>query len=150
MRFLRQNDLRRVRQSPSILNLSCQPMPALCGPGKALHGACVICRATFVAAGGISALVHSLQEGSSRAKAAAVELLLGFAMDGVDNQEWIGAAPGAIPSLVDMLRCQGCTFWNKAEDAIRQASVHRCQPNVCLRGVQSTRMACLSCCAFEI
>jgi len=59
-----------------------------------------------VAAGGISALVHSLQEGSSRAKAAAVELLLGFAMDGVDNQEWIGAAPGAIPSLVDMLRCQ--------------------------------------------
>jgi hypothetical protein len=57
-----------------------------------------------VAAGGISALVHSLQEGSSRAKAAAVELLLGFAMDGVDNQEWIGAAPGAIPSLVDMLR----------------------------------------------
>ena len=57
-----------------------------------------------MAAGGISALVHSLQEGSSRAKAAAVELLLGFAMDGVDNQEWIGAAPGAIPSLVDMLR----------------------------------------------
>ncbi len=57
-----------------------------------------------MAAGGISALVHSLQEGSSRAKAAAVELLLGFAMDGVDNQEWIGAAPGAIPALVDMLR----------------------------------------------
>lgn len=48
--------------------------------------------------------MHVLQDGSSRAKAAAVELLLGFALDGVDNQEWMGAAPGGIPSLVDLLR----------------------------------------------
>ena len=59
----------------------------------------------FVASGGISALVQALQDGSSRAKASAVELLLGFAMDGHDNQEWIGAAPGAIAALVDLLRC---------------------------------------------
>ena len=59
----------------------------------------------FVASGGISALVQALHDGSLRAKAAAVQLLQGFAMDGVDNQEWIGAAPGAIAALVDLLRC---------------------------------------------
>ena len=85
-------------------------------------------RATFVAAGGISALVHSLQEGSSRAKAAAVELLLGFAMDGVDNQEWIGAAPGAIPSLVDMLR-SGSLLQSKCCTDIQ--SLRACQLRVC-------------------
>ena len=57
-----------------------------------------------MSSGGISALVHVLQDGSSRAKAAAVELLLGFALDGVDTQEWIAAAPGAVSSLVDLLR----------------------------------------------
>lgn len=58
----------------------------------------------MVGAGGISALVSALQDGSSRAKAAASRLLLGFAAEGPDVQEWIAAAPGAIAALVDLLR----------------------------------------------
>jgi hypothetical protein len=59
----------------------------------------------MVGAGGISALVSALQDGSSRAKAAASRLLLGFAAEGPESQEWIAAAPGAVDGLVDLLRC---------------------------------------------
>lgn len=62
------------------------------------------CRAAMVGSGGISALVSALQDGSMRAKAAASRLLLGFAAEGPDAQEWIAAAPGAIAALVDLLR----------------------------------------------
>lgn len=62
-------------------------------------------RAAMVGAGGISALVSALQDGSSRAKAAASRLLLGFAAEGPESQEWIAAAPGAVDGLVDLLRC---------------------------------------------
>ncbi len=62
------------------------------------------CRAAMVGSGGISALVSALQDGSMCAKAAASRLLLGFAAEGPDAQEWIAAAPGAIAALVDLLR----------------------------------------------
>lgn len=62
------------------------------------------CRTAMVGAGGISALVSALQDGSMRAKAAASRLLLGFAAEGPESQEWIAAAPGSIAALVDLLR----------------------------------------------
>mmetsp|Transcript_18613 Transcript_18613/g.56177 ORF Transcript_18613/g.56177 Transcript_18613/m.56177 type:complete len:1043 (+) Transcript_18613:379-3507(+) len=61
-------------------------------------------RAGLLSAGGISALVKALQDGSMRAKAASSKLLLGFAVEGPDSQEWISAAPGAVSALVDLLR----------------------------------------------
>ena len=65
---------------------------------------CFHCRAGLVGAGGISALVAALQDGSMRAKGAASRLLLGFAVEGGEAQEWIAAAPGAVAALVDLLR----------------------------------------------
>ena len=46
-----------------------------------------------------------LHRAGASLQAAASRLLLGFAAEGPDSQEWIAAAPGAVPALVDLLRC---------------------------------------------
>lgn len=61
-------------------------------------------RAALLSAGGISALVRALQEGNLKAKAAASRLLLLFAAEDSNSQEWIAAAPGAVAALVDLCR----------------------------------------------